>query len=70
MIFQNLQDGGPSHSGHLLGPSTSMCGGTPGTNPRQALPDLLLYLKTLHQKIHHVHNLLSIILSNYIEMTH
>jgi hypothetical protein len=35
MVLWNLLDGGPSHSGSLLGPSESMRGGTPGTNPHQ-----------------------------------
>jgi hypothetical protein len=35
MVLWNLLDGGPSHSGPLLGPSKSMRAGTPGTNPRQ-----------------------------------
>jgi hypothetical protein len=35
MVLWNLLDCGPSHSGSLLGPSESMRGGTPGTNPRQ-----------------------------------
>jgi hypothetical protein len=35
MVLWNLLDGGPSHSGPLFGPSKSMRGGTPGTNPRQ-----------------------------------
>jgi hypothetical protein len=34
MILWNPLDSGPSHSGPLLGPSESMRGGTPGTNPR------------------------------------
>jgi hypothetical protein len=33
MVFSNLLDGGPSHSGPFLGPFKSMRGGTPGTNP-------------------------------------
>ncbi len=33
MVLWNLLDGGPSHSGPLHGPSESMRGGTPGTNP-------------------------------------
>jgi hypothetical protein len=33
MVLWNLQDGGPSHSGPLLGLSKSMRGGTLGTNP-------------------------------------
>jgi hypothetical protein len=35
MVLWNLLDGGPSHSGLLLGPTDCMQGGTPGTNPRQ-----------------------------------
>jgi hypothetical protein len=35
MILWNLLDGGPSHSGPLLGPSMSMRVGTPVTNPCQ-----------------------------------
>jgi hypothetical protein len=35
MVLWNLSDGEPSRSGPLLGPSESMQGGTPGTNPRQ-----------------------------------
>jgi hypothetical protein len=35
MVLWNLPDGGSSRSGPLLGPSESMRGGTPGTNPRQ-----------------------------------
>jgi hypothetical protein len=31
-------DGGPSHSGPLLGLSESLQDGTPGTNPRQQPP--------------------------------
>jgi hypothetical protein len=34
MVLWNLVDGGLSHS-VPLGPSESMRGGTPGTNPRQ-----------------------------------
>jgi hypothetical protein len=33
MVLWNLSDGGPSHSGLLLGPSKFMRGGTLGTNP-------------------------------------
>jgi hypothetical protein len=33
MVFWNLLDGGLSHSEPLLGPSGSLRGGTPGTNP-------------------------------------
>jgi hypothetical protein len=35
MVFWNLLDDGLSHSGPLLGPSESLRGGTPSTNPRQ-----------------------------------
>jgi hypothetical protein len=35
VVLWNVLDGGPSHSGPLLGPSESMRGGTLGTNPRQ-----------------------------------
>jgi hypothetical protein len=35
MILWNLPDDGPSHSRPLLGPSVSMRGSTPGTNPHQ-----------------------------------
>jgi hypothetical protein len=35
MILYNLLDGGPSHSGPLIGSSESMQGGTSGTNPHQ-----------------------------------
>jgi hypothetical protein len=35
MVLCYLLDGGPSHSGPLLGPSMSIRGGTPGTNSRQ-----------------------------------
>jgi hypothetical protein len=35
MVLYNLLDGGLSHSGPLLGPSESIRGGTPDTNPRQ-----------------------------------
>jgi hypothetical protein len=35
MVLWNLLDGGPSHSGSLLGPSESMRGGTLSTNPHQ-----------------------------------
>jgi hypothetical protein len=35
MVIWNLLDGGLSHSITLLGPSESMRGGTPGTNPCQ-----------------------------------
>jgi hypothetical protein len=35
MVFRNLLKGGPSHCRPLLGPSESLRGGTPGTNPRQ-----------------------------------
>jgi hypothetical protein len=38
MVFWNLLNGGPSHSGPLLGPSESVRGGTPDTNPRQQPP--------------------------------
>jgi hypothetical protein len=38
MVFWNLLDGWPSHSGPLLGLSESMQGGTPGTNPHQQPP--------------------------------
>jgi hypothetical protein len=34
MVLWNLLDGGLSHNGSL-GPSESLRGGTPGTNPRQ-----------------------------------
>jgi hypothetical protein len=34
MVLWNILDGGPSHSGFLLGPSESIWGDTPGTNPR------------------------------------
>jgi hypothetical protein len=34
MVLWNLLDGGPSHSGPLIGPSESMQCGTLGTNPR------------------------------------
>jgi hypothetical protein len=37
MVFWNLLDSGPSHSGLLLEPSESLRGGTPGTNPRQVV---------------------------------
>jgi hypothetical protein len=33
MVLWNLLDGGLTCSGPLLGPSESMRGGTPGTNP-------------------------------------
>jgi hypothetical protein len=33
MVLWNHLDGGPSHSGPLLGPFESVWGGTPGTNP-------------------------------------
>jgi hypothetical protein len=33
MTIWNLLDSGPSHSRPLVGPSKSMQGGTPGTNP-------------------------------------
>jgi hypothetical protein len=33
MVLWNLLDGGLSHSRPLLGPSDSMQGDTPGTNP-------------------------------------
>jgi hypothetical protein len=36
MVLWNLLDGGPSHSGPLLGPSEFMQGGTPGTNPHHS----------------------------------
>jgi hypothetical protein len=35
MVLWNLLDGGPSHKGPFLGPSESLQGGTPGTNPCQ-----------------------------------
>jgi hypothetical protein len=35
MVLWNLPDGGPSHSGPLLGPSESLRGGTLSTNPHQ-----------------------------------
>jgi hypothetical protein len=38
MVLWNLLDDGLSHSGPLLGPSESMRGGTPGTNPHQQPP--------------------------------
>jgi hypothetical protein len=38
MVLWNLLDGGPSHSGPIHGPSESMRGGTPGTNPCQQPP--------------------------------
>jgi hypothetical protein len=38
MVLWNPLDCGPSHSRPLLGPSESMRGGTPGTNPRQQPP--------------------------------
>jgi hypothetical protein len=38
MAIWNLLDGGPSHSGPLLGPSESMRVGTLGTNPHQQPP--------------------------------
>jgi hypothetical protein len=38
MVLWNLLDVGPSHNGPLLGPSESMRGGTPGTNPHQSPP--------------------------------
>jgi hypothetical protein len=38
MVFWNLLDGGPSHSGSLLGLSESMRGGTLGTNSCQQPP--------------------------------
>jgi hypothetical protein len=38
MVLWNLLDGGPSHNRLLLGPSESMWGGTPGTNPHQQPP--------------------------------
>jgi hypothetical protein len=38
VVLWNLLDGGPSHSGPLLGPSESMRGGTQGTNPHQQPP--------------------------------
>jgi hypothetical protein len=34
VVLWNLLNGVPSHSAPLLGPSESMRGGTPGTNPR------------------------------------
>jgi hypothetical protein len=38
MVLWNLLDGGPNHSGPLLGPFESMRGGTIGTNPHQQPP--------------------------------
>jgi hypothetical protein len=38
MVLWNLPDGGPSYSRPLLGPSESIRGGTPGTNPHQQPP--------------------------------
>jgi hypothetical protein len=38
MVHWNLLNGGPSHSGPLVGPFESLRGGTPGTNPRQQPP--------------------------------
>jgi hypothetical protein len=38
MVLWNLLDGWPSHSRPLLGPSKSMRGGTPDTNPRRQPP--------------------------------
>jgi hypothetical protein len=35
MVLRNLLDGGSSHSRPLFGPSESVQGDTPGTNPRQ-----------------------------------
>jgi hypothetical protein len=35
MVFCNLLDGGQNCNRPLLGPSESVRGGTPGTNPRQ-----------------------------------
>jgi hypothetical protein len=35
MVLWNPPDGGPSHSGPLLGHSESRRGGTPSTNPCQ-----------------------------------
>jgi hypothetical protein len=40
MILWNLLDGGSSRIGPLLGPSESMRGGIPGTNPRQGLASI------------------------------
>jgi hypothetical protein len=42
MVLWNLLDSGPSLSGPLLGPSESMRGCTPGTNPRQ------IHIQKLH----------------------
>jgi hypothetical protein len=38
MVLWNLLDGGPNHSGPLLGLFESMRGGTTGTNPHQQPP--------------------------------
>jgi hypothetical protein len=38
MVLWNLLDGEPSHSEPLIGPSESMRGSTPGTNPHQQPP--------------------------------
>jgi hypothetical protein len=43
MVLWNLLDGGPSHSGPLIGPSKSMRAGTPGTNPHQTSPPCQTY---------------------------
>jgi hypothetical protein len=46
MFFYNLLDGGPNHSGPLIGPSESLRGGTSGTHPHQGgkLTHLFIYL--------------------------
>jgi hypothetical protein len=38
MVLWNLWNGGPSHSGTLLGSSEFIWGGTLGTNPHQQPP--------------------------------
>jgi hypothetical protein len=45
MVFWNLLDGGPSHSGPLLGPSESLRGSTLGTNLCQSVCRLHMEVK-------------------------
>jgi hypothetical protein len=44
MVLWNLPDGGPSHSGPLIGPSECMQGDTLGTIPRHGPQKLIVYL--------------------------
>jgi hypothetical protein len=47
MVLWNLLEGGLSHSEPLLGPSESMRGGSPGTNPRLFITRYGLYEYTI-----------------------